>query len=282
MEKTTRRIFCSTAILAAPALTLLAQNKEIGNALPDSPDPFFDALMDEFVRVTAEGAQNGFRAEQYRRYAAFMRMLDAQMEGKGINKELDKRLDEDDYYRLNPAKMAKTTVEYWRKRNLDFREDELTARLTMDGGSYLQIKKAIKKQGGVRVLHAKVAELFERKAKEYELSVYHGGPQFHQGRISFPKQREHSFVRAQFDGMYGIGDFGFDPSDLELDAGGWLSRRIAGLNLDCFCRALVVESAVISLLCIFTCFPLFCTAAATIMAVERLMEDMGMCNPGRC
>jgi hypothetical protein len=260
MEKTTRRMFCSTAILATPALTLLAKDQGIEGGFSDSSDPLFEALADEFTRVTADGAQFGFKAEHFRRYAGFMRMVNAHMEGKGLNRELNKRMDEDDFYRLDPVRAAKSTVEYWRKHNMEMREDELTERLTMDWRSYIETKKAIKKQGGIGALNLKVAELFERKAKEYETSSFRGGPVIREGRISFPRQNDRPFfIKAQLE---------------------WFGTAFLGVDIDCLCKAMVTVGAFFSLLCIG--FPIACIPGAMLLAIEKLMEGFDICDPHKC
>jgi hypothetical protein len=260
MEKTTRRMFCGTAIMAAPALTLLAKDREIEGGFSDSSDPIFDALAGEFTRVTTDGAQFGFKSEHFRRYAGFMRILDAHMEGKGLNRELNKSMDEDDFHRLDPVRAAKSTVEYWRKHNVEMREDELTERLMVDWRSYSEIKKAIKKQGGVHALNVKVAELFERKAKEYETSSFRGGPVIREGRVSFPRQSDRPlFMKAQYE---------------------WLGTIVLGVDIDCLCKAMVTVGSLFSLLCIG--FPVACIPAAIFLAIEKLMEGFDFCDPHKC
>jgi hypothetical protein len=261
MEKTTRRMFCGTAILATPALTLLAKDQGIEGGFSDSHDPLYDALADEFTRVTADGAQFGFKSEHFRRYAGFMRIVNAHMEGKGLNRELNKRMDEDDFHRLDPVRAAKSTVEYWRKHNVEMREDDLTERLMMDWRSYTEIKKAIKKQGGVGALNAKVAEVFERKAKEYETSSFRGGPVIREGRISFPRQNDQQlFIKAQWE---------------------WLGTIILGFDIDCLCRAMVTTGAICGLICVFG-VPVACIPSAFLLAFEKLMEGLDLCDPHKC
>jgi hypothetical protein len=289
MEDTTRRKFCGMAILALPALAVLAKAKAIDiDDSPDSADPIFNSLADEFTRITVDGAQNGFKSEHFRRYAGFMRVFDAQMENKAINKETDKKLDEDDFYKLNPFRSARSISDFWRRRKIEIREDELIERLTMDWKTYREWKKAIKKQGGVRALHARVAEAFEKKAKEYETSALRKGPFIQQGRIEFPRQEEQAaFVKAQYeDPDRLLTEFIFDGLILPLPGIGAIydiARSVPlNINYDCLCRAMVVEGSVLSLTCLTGfCLPC-CTPAATLLAVEKLMEGLGMCSPTKC
>ncbi len=262
MERTTRRTFCSAAALAVPALPLLAHGKGAGeNDVSDRQDLIFNALAGEFVRVTADGAQFGFKAEHFRRYAGFIRVFDAHMESTGLNREFDKRLDEDDFHRLDPARAAKSAVDFWRKHDVDMPEDELTARLMMDRNFYIEGKKAIKKLGGIRAVYAKAAEVFERKAKEYETSSFRGNPVVREGRIVFPRQNgQPEFMKVQLDYLLSI---------------------TVGFNLDCLCRAMVVAGAASSLLCILGVPPL-CIPGATLLALEKLMEGLRLCDPGKC
>jgi hypothetical protein len=262
MEKTTRRIFCSTAVLAVPALPLLAKENSVGSdSFSNSSDPIFDALTEEFNRVTADGAQNGFKAEHFRRYAEFMRIFNAHMESKGYNKEFNKKLDEDDFYKLDPVRTAKSVAEFWRKHNVEMREDELTEQLAIDWKSYMEFKKSIRKNGGIQTLYLKVAEAFERKAKEYETSSLRGSPVFHQGKVLFPVQNgQPHLLNAQF---------------------GWLLDMIVGFDMDCFCKALIATAALCGIICVFGC-PALCIPAALLLALEKIMEGMYLCNPDKC
>jgi hypothetical protein len=265
MEKTTRRIFCGTAMMAFPMLALAAQGKDKHGTVDDlsgSEDPLLDALADEFTRVTADGAQNGFKTEHFRHYAEFVRIFDAHLEGRGTNKEIDRRLDEDDFNKLDPARAARNTANYWHKHGIDFREDELAAGLTMDANTYREVKKAIKKQGGVRALHARIADALERKAKEHETAVLRGGPSVQEGRISFPKRKsplQLQFINVQYELLYALG---------------W--------NFNCLCRAMQLEGGVLMLLCdTLICLPC-CAPGAILLALLNILQGLGLCNPNRC
>jgi hypothetical protein len=289
MENTTRRKFCGTAILALPALAVLAKAKTFdADGFSDSPDPIFNSLADEFTRITVDGAQNGFKAEHFRRYAGFMRVFDAQMENKGINKETDKKLDEDDFYKLNPMRSARWVSNFWHERKIEIREDELIERMAMDRKTYQEWKKAIKKQGGIRALHAKIAETFEKKAMEYETSALRNGPFIHQGRIEFPGQDDKpKFIKAQFDTESPLKtQFVFEDSILStpLFIGDYfdLSKIRPGFNVDCLCRAMVIEGTILTLSCMLgLCLPC-CIPAGIILAAEKLMEGLGACQPTKC
>jgi hypothetical protein len=290
MENTTRRKFCGTAILALPALAVIAKAKtnDIDDDFPDSRDPIFNSLADEFTRITVDGSRNGFKAEHFRSYAGFMRVFDAQMENKGINRETDKALDEDDFYKLNPFRSARSISDFWRKRKIEIREDELIERLTMDWKIYQEWKKAIKKQGGIRALHARVAEAFEQKAKELETSALRNGPFIRQGRIEFPRKEEQAnFMKAQYeDPDRLIKEFIIEGSIISMPILGGIyeifKSTSSALNYHCLCRAMVVEGSILSLACLTTlCLPC-CTPAATLLAVEKLMEGVGLCSPTQC
>jgi|WetSurMetagenome_2_1015567.scaffolds.fasta_scaffold253939_2 hypothetical protein len=290
MEDTTRRKFCGTAILAIPALAVIGKAKttDIDNDFSAAPDSIFNSLADEFTRITVDGAQNGFKSEHFRRYAGFMRVFDAQMESKGINRETDKKLDEDDFYKLNPMRSAKLASDFWRKRRIEIREDELTERLTMDWKIYNEWKKAIKKQGGVRALHARVAIAFEQKAKEYETSTLRNGPFIRQGRIEFPRREEQAaFVKAQYiDPDRLISEFVFEGVTIPLPLVGdaWSIVESIGFNINyhCLCRAMIVEGAILSLACLLgLCLPC-CAPGAILLAAEKLLEGLGLCSPTKC
>jgi hypothetical protein len=289
MEKTTRRKFCGTALLALPALALLPKAKAMDiNGSYNSSDPIFDSLADEFTRITADGAKNGFKSEHFRRYAGFMRVFDAQMENKGINRETDKKLDEDDFRKLDPMRSARAISDFWRRRKIEIHDDELIERLTMDWKSYRDWKKAFRKLGGIHVLHTKIAETFEQAAKAYETSAVRNGPFIDQGRIEFPPQEEKAiFLKAQYedyDSM--VRNLLFQESVIAIPFAGDVYAVASsigfGVNYHCLCRAMVVEGAILSLVCLSAiCLPC-CTPAATVMAVEKLLEGLGLCSPNMC
>jgi hypothetical protein len=308
MEKTTRRMFCGTALMAFPAMTLTAKGVDIGGERSSNgSDAIFDALADEFTRITADGAQNGFKAEHFRRYAGFIRMMDVQMEYKGVNREANKRLDDDDFHKLNPIKSAKFISEYWRTRNLDLCEDEIAAQWIMDRRVYREGKMAIKKIGGVRALNARVAKYFEIKAQEYETAVFRGGPFIRQGRIAFPRQDDKAaFINAQYAEPEGqisedmvqlmeqlkeypvVEHETYDYSDPPMGDPAWHSVNgpepaslFSNRRRDCLCRAMVVLSAILALICLCGCAPC-CLASASMSAVEKLMEGLRLCNPNNC
>jgi hypothetical protein len=260
MQKIARRKFCESAIMAFPLLSLYAKDRD---ARSDPSDPVSDALTDEIIRITAEGAQNGFKAEHFRRYAGVIRALDAHLEGNGTNRELNSRLEEDDSYKMNPALGAQITLKYWKKKGVYLNEGDLTARLTMNRTAYMETKMAIKKQGGVRVVHQAIADAFERKAKEFETVAFRGGPVMHNGHIAirgldFSRQPE--FMNVQYD-----------------------FRMYVGLNLDCLCKAMVIEGEMLMIACLLCpgCQAL-CIPAGILLATEKLMEAFGMCVPTGC
>ena len=112
MEKIARRMFCGTAMMAFPLLRLHAGT---GEDVPSLADAVIDILADQISGITADGAQNGFKAEHFRRYAGLVRTFDAYLEQKGTNRQFNDRLDDDDFYRVNPAFTAQITAHYWQK-----------------------------------------------------------------------------------------------------------------------------------------------------------------------
>jgi hypothetical protein len=300
MEKTTRRMFCGTAFMALPVLTLAAGRKEAGMNIPLlSSEPILETLADEFADITADGAQNQFASSHFRRYAGLIRMLDLQMECRGISGEVDKRLDDDDFHLMNPVRSARFVSDFWRKRNLHLRDEGL---LNVDGSWYREGKKRIKKMGGVRALSAQTALLFEIKARQHESASLRGGPYMRQGKILFPRQPEKPlFVNAQYPGpMTGMPDFTQIGNVIGLlDGGGFsilfpdksnelilnsigeplenFSRR-----LDCLCRFLqLMGAALVGLDSYMPCTPCAIIGAMWIMA-EALLESMLACNAERC
>jgi len=229
--------------------------------LLDSSDPVLDSLADEITQVAADGAQNGFKAEHFRRCAGIVRMFDARLEEKGTNREFNSKLEDDDYYKLNPPLAAQNAADYWSKHGVYLNKNDLAAQLTMDSTAYREMKKSIKRQGGIRVLHASIADALERKAKEYETVAFKGGAVIQNNRVVFlsPDRPRAQFMTVQYESMLYFGSS----------------------NLDCLCRAMTVEGALLAIACLAGCAPC-CAPAAFILALEKLMEGLNLCQPGRC
>jgi hypothetical protein len=265
MEKIGRRSFCGTVAMAIPLVCL---NAKFGENSSGQSDAVIDSLADEISQITKDGIQHGFKGEHLRRYAGVVRTFDACLEEKGSNQDFDNRLDMDDYSQLNPAYTARITTQYWQKRAINFDEDELTAQLAITPEEYREMKKAIKKRGGIRALHREVSDLFERKAKEYDANANKDGADFKKGAFRFPFRPQSSrsnFVQVQ--------DFP-DPSQLMIMA--------MGSSIDCLCKALLVEGSVLAIACsIAICAPC-CAAAALMIAMENILESFGTCNANRC
>jgi hypothetical protein len=258
MEKIARRTFCGATILALPLLCLRAQ----GDEEPfDQSDAVLDTLADEVSRIAADGAQNGFKAEHFRRCAGVIRTFDACLEEEGTNRRLNSRLDDDDFYMLNPSLTAQKTVDYWSKHGLHLDKDDLTARLAMDGNAYRETKRNIKKLGGVRALHASTAGALDRKATEYEASAFKEGPGIRKDRLALASSSRSR--RA-----------GFMPVQLDLG-------MLVGADLDCLCGALIVEGALLALTCVVGCGPC-CIPAVFLLALEKFLEGIGLCTPANC
>jgi hypothetical protein len=260
MEIIARRSFCTAALAAFPLLRLHAQEDEVPDETGDS---VLDALADEIILVTADGAGRGFKSEHFRRYAGIVRTFDAHLQDKGTNRELNKRLDDEDLYRMNPASAARMTVEYWREKGIHFNENEFAARLAIDPATYRETKRAIKRQGGVRAVHKAIASALDRKAKEYETVAFKGGPAIRNGRIDLSEPgafRQPEFMAAQYDM-------------------GWLY----GAQMDCLCKAMVTEGVILTIACL-TCpgCQAACVPAGIMLAMEKLFESFGWCVPSRC
>ncbi|NLT66991.1 MAG: hypothetical protein GXX84_10350 [Acidobacteria bacterium] len=262
MEKLARRTFCGTALLGFPLLYL--QAKEIGGLLEGSKgsDPIMESISQEFYRITADGAANGYRPEHFRRYAGIIKTFDAHMEATGINREFDQRLDDNDHHRMNPHRTARDTVRYWETRGIYLNQDDLAGGLVMDPITYRRMKKAIRKQGGIRNLHDKIAAALEQKAKECEKTALKGGAVIRNGRLGFPTLRQPEFVNAQL------------PFDLSMSA-------LLGTNMHCLCKAMLVEGALLAVVCAVGIVPV-CAPAAALLVVERLLESFNFCDPGKC
>jgi len=239
------------AVLAFPLLRLRSEG---GENLFNQSDPVLDTLADEIARIAADGAQSGFKAEHFRRSAAVMRTLDAWLEEKGAARELNRRLEDDDYGKLNPCLLAQETADYWQAHGVYLSKDDLTARLSMDPMAYREMKAVIKKQGGVHALHSAIAAALERRAKEYETAAF-------KGRVAFPAPRKigATFTTVQFPGLLAFGS-----------------------NFDCLCRAMVAEGVLLAVVCGAALCPPCCAPAVVIIVTENLFESMGLCNPNQC
>jgi len=256
MENITRRKFCGIAIMTLPLLCLPAKATE---GLSGQSDPILDALADEITRVAADGSQNGFTAEHFRRCAGIVRTFDARLEEMGTNRELDSRLEDNDFYELNPYLTAQKTVDYWDKHGMRLDKNDLTAHLTMDSRVYCEIKKSIKKQGGVRNMHARIADMLEQKANEHEAVVFRKRAVIKNSRVVFPSSNapQAGFTRVQYELLPWFG------------------------NIDCLCKVMVVEGAALALMCATFCQPC-CVPAMVLLGLEKVLEIMGACNPNNC
>ena len=249
------------------AIPLVCLNAKFGEKSSGQSDAVIDSLADEISQITKDGIQNGFKGEHLRRYAGVVRTFDACLEEKGSNQDFDNRLDMDDYSQLNPAYTARITTQYWQKRAINFDEDELAAQMAITPEDYREMKRAIKRRGGIRALNKEVSDLFERKAKEYDANANKDGADFKKGAFRFPFRLQSSrsnFVQVQ--------DF-LDPSVL--------LGMSAGINMDCLCKALSVEASILGIICAAGCAPC-CAAAATMIAVKNLLEAFGACSASRC
>ncbi|MBN2242271.1 MAG: hypothetical protein JW793_06235 [Acidobacteria bacterium] len=260
MQKMDRRVFCGTTLLALPIMNGFAKDER---ACLDIPDPVMDALADEFARTTFDGARNGFVAGHFRQYAAQIRILDAHLDVGGVNKKIDNRLDEDDYHLLDPDRTVGMVSDYWRQHGILINENNLRDQISFDMNSYGSMKKGIKKRGGVRALHESLAEALERKARNSETAVFRGGPIARGEKVVFPPARRPAAPEIK-------------PAELVLDF-----HSFIGIDLDCLCKAMVVEGSILVILCALGCVPC-CAPAAVILALETLMDALGGCDPDLC
>ena len=261
MNSMNRRAFCGTSLLALPLMNAFAGEKG-KKCCSDIQDPLMDVLADEFAGTTFDGARNGFGAGHFRQYAGQIRILDAHLENEGINKKLNNKLDEDDYHLLDPDQMVRMTKEYWKEHGVLLNENNLRDQVSLDMDSYWRMKKAIKKGGGVRALHRSVAEALTQKATESETIVFRGGPMIRNGQVAFP---------ASGNPVHQI-----KPAEYVLDF-----HSFIGLDLDCLCKAMATEGALLTILCALGCVPC-CAPAGILLALEILISLFGYCDPSQC
>ena len=250
------------------AIPLVCLNAKFGENPSGQSDAVIDSLADEISQITKDGIQHGFKGEHLRRYAGVVRTFDAYLEEKGTNKGFDDRLDMDDYSQLNPAHTARITTQYWQKRAINFDEDELAAQLAITPEEYREMKRAIKKRGGIRALNKEASDLFERKAKEFDANANKDGADFKKGAFRFPFRPQSSrsnFVQVQ--------DFP-DPSQLMIMA--------TGSSMDCLCKALLVAGCMLAIAFEGVICAQCCVVAALMIGMENLLEAFGACNASRC
>ena len=154
------------------------------------------------------------------------------------------------------------TLEYWKKHGVLINESNLRNQIAVDVNSYRSMKRVIKKGGGVRVLHGKVAEALERKARESETAVLRNGPVIRNGRVTFPAAGNTAYQIKPASAQYDIHSF-------------------IGIDLDCLCKAMAVEGSILALLCVLGCVPC-CAPSAVLLALETLMDSTGICDPDLC
>jgi len=261
MEKMHRRTFCGTSLLALPLMNVFAGETD-NKCCSDSQDPVMEVLADEFARTTFDGARNGFGTGHFQQYAGQVRIFDAHLDNKGINKKVDKNLDEDNYHLLDPDRTVRMTADYWKKHGVLINESNLRDQVSLDMDSYGRMKKTIKKGGGVQALHQSFAEAFERKARELETVVVRGGPMIRNGQVTFP--------------VPGNPAHQIKSADLVLDF-----HSFIGIDLDCLCKAMAVEGAILAIICAFGCVPC-CVPSAVLLALETLINSIGFCDPSLC
>lgn len=276
MEKMNRRNFCGASIMALPLMNVFAEENGI-NTLLNETNPVLDTLADEFTRTTLDGVQNGFRAHHFRQYATQVRFFNACLDAEGVNNTLNAKLDEEDYYLLNADNAVQFTVEYWKKHGVLLNEDDLAYRMAIDENSYKMTKKAIKKMGGVRKLNERIALAFERKAEKFISTAYQSGLTINNGSIQFPVLSGHGcktgFRNVQYEGLEGFEDL----EDLQnLDP-----HLFIGLDIDCLCKAMVTEGALLTIMCVTICQPC-CVPAGILLGISTLMDELGFCDSDRC
>jgi hypothetical protein len=273
MEKMNRRGFCGASLMALPLMKVFAEENGI-NTLLSETNPVLDTLADEFTRTTLDGVQNGFRAHHFRQYAAQVRIFNACLDAEGVNNTLDGKLDEEDYYLLNPDNTVQFTVEYWKKHGVLINEDDLAYRMAIDENSYKMTKKAIKKMGGVRKLNERIALAFERRAEKYTSTAYHSGLTINNGSVKFPVLSGHEcktgFRNVQYE----------DFEDLE-DLQNMDPHLFIGLDLDCLCKAMITEGALLTIGCVTVCQPC-CVPAGILLGIATLMEQLDLCDSDKC
>ncbi len=248
------------------SLPLLCLNAKGAEGVPDPSDPILDVLADEIAQIAADGAREGFKAEHFGRAAALIRTFDARLEERGANRRFNLNLGDEDFHKLNPSLAAGRIARYWENHGVRIDEEDTRFRLSMDAFMYREMKKIIKTNGGIRPLHAAVVKALRRKAKECGSGAFRGGAVIANGLVVFPSSNAvgANFTRVQFE------ELPFDP------------LMFAGLNIDCLCKAMVVEGAIMSILCATAICPVCCAPAAIILGAEKLLEVMGLCSPDKC
>ncbi|MEJ2247266.1 MAG: hypothetical protein P8Y80_14495 [Acidobacteriota bacterium] len=270
MEKMKRRSFCGASLMALPLMKVFAEDSGI-NSLFSQTNPVLDTLADEFTRTTLNGVRNGFRAYHFRQYATQVRIFNACLDAEGVNDTLNGKLDEEDYYLLNAENAVQFTVEYWKKHGVLINEDDLAYRMAIDENSYKMTKKAIKKMGGVQKLNERIAQAFERRAEKYTSNAYHSGLTINNGSIKFPVLSGHAcktgFRNVQYE----------DLEDLQnLDP-----HLFVDLDIDCLCKAMLTEGALLTIGCVTICQPC-CVPAGILLGIATLMEELGFCDSDKC
>lgn len=267
MHRMNRRYFCGTSLLALPLMKAFAGGD--GGCCSDTPpDPVLDALADDFARTTIDAERGGFGAEHFRRYALQVRLLDAHLEGSGINRRMNRKLNEDDFLSPDPEATVRMARDYWRRRGILFDEAELARLAAVDARSCQKVRGAIRRQGGVRSVHAAVAAAFERAAEECGAPGLRGGLTVQDGFLVLSRSSAKAPGAAAVPVQFDISDF-VDPG------------MLAGKNLDCLCSAVLFEGTILSVLCASVCPPC-CIPAVIMLAFVTLMRGLGYCDPDRC
>jgi hypothetical protein len=113
-------------------------------------------------------------------------------------------------------------------------------------------------------VHANIAGVFERKAKDHETVALKGGAEIHNGRVVLPplrKSQRSELTLVQF------------PYDANINLGN---------DPDCLCKVLLLEGCLLAMLCATGVLAELCPIAALVLALEKLLEALGLCQPSRC
>ncbi len=264
--------FQSLCVAAAIACLLICPRLKAGENLSGRPDPAIDAFADEIAQITMDGAQHGFKAAHFRRYAATVRTLDACLEQRGVHKDFDRKLEEEGLDRIDPGLIAQVTAQYWKKRGIGFEQKDLAMQLSIDTADLRELRKAIKKAGGSRSLLKAVAYAFEKKAKDSELHAVNNPAFLREGAVRIPG-RGSSF----HPGFIQVQEIGSPDASILSDP-----AFTAGIRLECLCAMLLAGGVALSNACASGECEICCPLSALMIAMSNFLEAFHVCSANGC
>jgi hypothetical protein len=198
MKNRTKHLICTAVAFAILWVPIQGRTSEMTEG---TIDPMMEMLSKEFSQITLHSVGSRLQGETLRRFASLIRIFDAYMEAKGLNREGDRLLDQADHGKMNPFQAARTSAQYWNKYNVHFDEKELAKHLAIDPALLPAAREQLKKMGGLKSFHDRLAQFLERKSEDVSGISLKGNVILKDGEpnLSQTKKLEARIVNVQAD-----------------------------------------------------------------------------------